>query len=465
MAKLEDDSLLNRLKEDMKTSLAISDIFERYYSSLRKVNADSYTALCPFHADSNDGTFYVSDAKSIYKCFGCGEYGDIISLVQKRFNCDFVDAVYILAKDYGYISQSDFEKRSVNFDEQYEIIKKEKLAKKLEKINNVEAELADADIIEKVYNAFSDAATLKKVDYEYLRNVRGLSEESIKDTYFTMPYCTQGFMRKFTDKLKEVGLSEDDLIGVPGFYFDEEKSKIVFVGLKGIGIKVRNHAGQVAGIQIRLTTPRVDKKTKKELRYVWFSTSKKVKGCGSGSPVDVTYPRLPYKDVKAVAFITEGKFKSEKISQTYDSVSISVQGITTWKEKIKQEIQGVAEKVLLKGIFLCYDADMSMNPQVFYQCKAMVENELMECFHENNIYMVSWDTSLGKGIDDLIDSGNKDAVKKMLFKDYVVIYENFLSGYRKNEKKELLDKKTGEVITKERLYNDYMEKVFPLIKD
>lgn len=464
MAKQEDDNLLSRLKEDMKDSLLISEVFEKYYHQLRKVKTDAYTALCPFHSDKNDGTFHVSDSKSIYKCFGCGAYGDIITLVEKRFNCDFVDAVYILARDFGYITQEAFEKRNVNFDEQYEIIKQEKTARKLEEINSIEADLADASVIEKVYEVFSEMSPLKPSDYTYLKDKRGLDEESIKNTYFTMPYCTQGFMRKFNDKLKEVGLSENDLIGVPGFYFDEEKSKIVFIGVRGIGIKVRNHAGNIVGIQVRLTNARVDKKTGKQQRYVWFSSPKRKLGCSSGSPVDVTYPKLPNEDIKAVVFITEGKFKSEKIAKVYDSVSISVQGITSWKDKIGEEIKGISEKVSLKGVFLCYDADISVNPQVFYQCKMMVENELKGCFHENNIYMVSWDSSLGKGIDDLIDSGNKDAVRKMRFNDYVSIYESFLNEYERNEKNEIIDGDTGELISKDKLYSDYMEKVFPLIK-
>ena len=298
-----------------------------------------------------------------------------------------------------------------------------------------------------------------------MKDVRDLDEKSIKENYFTMPYCTQGFMRKLNDKLKEEGLSENDLIGVPGFYFDEEKSKIVFIGIKGIGIKVRNYAGKIVGIQVRLTNARVDKKTGKQLRYVWFSTPKKKLGCSSGSPVDVTYPNLPSEEIKAVVFITEGKFKSEKIAKFYNSVSISVQGITSWKEKIGEEIKGISEKVSLKGVFLCYDADMSVNPQVFYQCKMMVEKELKGCFHDKNIYMVSWDSSLGKGIDDLIDAGNKGAVRKMVFSDYVEVYEDFLSKYTRNEKNEIIDDTTGKLISKDKLYEDYMREVFPLIKE
>lgn len=461
--KMEENSSIIKLKEGIKSSLTVSEVFEKYYYPLRKIKSDSYTALCPFHTDTNDGTFHISDSKDIYKCFGCGAYGDVVTLVQERYNCDFVDAIYILARDYGYMTQSDFEKRDIKFDESYEIARREKIEKKIEKIESLETELANKDVIEKVYNIFAELSPLTKSDYEYLKYERNLDDEVIHKTYFTMPYCTQGFMRKLSSKLNDAGLSEDSLIGVPGFYFDEDKNKVVFIGAKGIGIKVKNYAGCVDRIQIRLTKAKVDKKTGKLNRYVWFSSPKKYLGCGSGSPVDISYPNMDYKDMKAVVFITEGKFKSEKINQAFDSVSISVQGITSWKDKVLKEIKGISEKVVLKGVFLCYDADMSVNPQVYQQCKMLVKEEIGDYFPEENIYMVTWDSSLGKGIDDLIDSGNKDAVKKIVFKDYVKLFDEFLNEYDKNDKNEYIDSITKELIDKERLYKDYMEKVFPRI--
>ena len=463
MTRVEENNSITKLKEDIKSSLTVSEVFERYYYPLRRIKQDSYTALCPFHSDTNDGTFHVSDSKDFYKCFACGAYGDIVNLVQKRYNCDFVDAIYILARDYGYMTQADFEKRDIKFDESYEITRQEKIEKKLEKIESIEAELASEEIIEKVYNILAELSPLSKSDYEYLRSERNLDDEVIKNTYFTMPYCTQGFMRKLMSKLNESGLSEESLIGVPGFYFDEEKNKTVFIGAKGIGIKVKNYAGRVERIQIRLTKAKVDKKTGKQLRYVWFSSPKRYLGCSSGSPVDISYPNIDYKDMKAVVFITEGKFKSEKINQTFNSVSISIQGITSWKDKVLKEIKGISEKVNVKGIFLCYDADMSVNPQVYQQCKQLVEEEIGGYFPDENIYMVTWDSSLGKGIDDLIDSGNNDAVKKIVFKDYIELFDEFLNEYERNGKGEYVDPVTKELISKERLHDDYMKKVFPKI--
>lgn len=457
---MSNDNLIKKLKSDIKDSLKISEVFERYYYPLRQIKPDTFTAICPFHNDRYDGAFHVSDEKEIYKCFGCNESGDLISLVQKRYNCSFVDAVYLLAKDYGYISSHEFEKKNIKLNENYEIIKKKNIEQKSKSLGKNGTKLAKQEIITKVYEIFANTSGLSKSDFKYLQEERGLSKSQIDEIYFTMPLCTQGFMRRFVNNLNKEGLSEKDLIGVPGFYFDENKKKIVFNNMKGIGIKARNCFGEFMRIQVRLTEVYPDAKTGKFQRYAWFSSTGKNKGCGSGSPVDVTYPNIPYEDMKVVLFITEGKFKSEKIVSEFDSVSISVQGITSWKGKIAPEIKGIREKVKLKAVYLCYDADISMNPQVYHQCKMMVENELSKCFSKEDVYMVVWDASLGKGIDDLIDSGNKNAIKKVKFNKYVEVFEKFLSFYSKNENGELINKANSEVITKEKLYEDYMRDVF-----
>jgi len=49
---------------------------------------------CPFHAEDIP-SFYVFD-DGHFKCFGCGEHGDVIDFVQKLHSCDFKEALIIL---------------------------------------------------------------------------------------------------------------------------------------------------------------------------------------------------------------------------------------------------------------------------------------------------------------------------------------------------------------------------------
>lgn len=69
------------------------------YVSLKRRGAN-YIGLCPFHTERT-GSFTVSPSKGIYKCFGCGEAGNVITFVQKIESCSFPEAVKKVAKKYG----------------------------------------------------------------------------------------------------------------------------------------------------------------------------------------------------------------------------------------------------------------------------------------------------------------------------------------------------------------------------
>ena len=56
--------------------------------------------LCPFHSEKTP-SFSVSPSKSIFKCFGCGVGGDVITFIMKRENLSFPEAVEFLADKYN----------------------------------------------------------------------------------------------------------------------------------------------------------------------------------------------------------------------------------------------------------------------------------------------------------------------------------------------------------------------------
>ena len=57
------------------------------YVPLKKRGAN-FLGLCPFHKEKTP-SFTVSQDKQIYKCFGCGAGGNVISFVSKIENLDF----------------------------------------------------------------------------------------------------------------------------------------------------------------------------------------------------------------------------------------------------------------------------------------------------------------------------------------------------------------------------------------
>src|SRR5512133_1585776 len=88
----------NNQIEEIKNRLDIAQVIEKYVP-LRQAGKN-FSGLCPFHHEKTP-SFIVSPDIQRYKCFGCGETGDIFNFVQKIENIDFTEALEKLAKEAG----------------------------------------------------------------------------------------------------------------------------------------------------------------------------------------------------------------------------------------------------------------------------------------------------------------------------------------------------------------------------
>jgi DNA primase len=81
--------------------LARTDIgtFIGTYVQLRKRGND-LVGLCPFHGEKTP-SFHVHPDRGFFKCFGCGQGGDVIKFVQQLENLSFPDAARLLARRAG----------------------------------------------------------------------------------------------------------------------------------------------------------------------------------------------------------------------------------------------------------------------------------------------------------------------------------------------------------------------------
>ena len=67
-----------------------NDIIDIISESVKLKRAGrNYIGLCPFHNDKSP-SFSVSQDKQIYKCFSCGEAGNVITFVMKNKNLNFI---------------------------------------------------------------------------------------------------------------------------------------------------------------------------------------------------------------------------------------------------------------------------------------------------------------------------------------------------------------------------------------
>lgn len=86
-----DQEFLRTLKEKVN----IVDVAGGYFSLEKR--GGSYWACCPFHHEKTP-SFAINEAGQYYHCFGCGESGDVIRLVSKMENVEFMESVRFLAE-------------------------------------------------------------------------------------------------------------------------------------------------------------------------------------------------------------------------------------------------------------------------------------------------------------------------------------------------------------------------------
>ena len=97
----------------IKDRLDILDVVSKHV--ILKKQGGNYWGCCPFHKEKTP-SFSVNPAKQIYKCFGCGEGGDVLSFLMKYNNQTFAEVVKEQAEILGIELPTNFEKSSVNKD-------------------------------------------------------------------------------------------------------------------------------------------------------------------------------------------------------------------------------------------------------------------------------------------------------------------------------------------------------------
>ena len=104
------------LIDEIKAKNNIVDVIGSYIN----LN-DKYKALCPFH-DDHSPSFSVHPDKQIYKCFSCGESGNVITFVEKYNGVSFEEALKILADRVGIkLDIKTPKKVNSSFEKYYEI--------------------------------------------------------------------------------------------------------------------------------------------------------------------------------------------------------------------------------------------------------------------------------------------------------------------------------------------------------
>jgi DNA primase len=207
-----------------------ADIIEIIGLAVRlKKRGTNYIANCPFHNEKTP-SFSVSSTKGIYKCFGCGRGGNVVTFVQEHEKLTFVEAIRWLA-DYYKIALEETERSP-------EQIQNQQVEESLRILNEFAAQFFSESLTE--------GEEGKAVGLSYFRQ-RGLRRETIDA--FRLGYCPEGgdaFYRAAKSKghslalLEKAGLVKER----NGQHYDAYRGRVIF--------PIQGNTGRVLGFGARI---------------------------------------------------------------------------------------------------------------------------------------------------------------------------------------------------------------------
>lgn len=209
------EEIIQKIKEENDIVDIVSEVV-----TLKKTGKN-YLGRCPFHNEKTP-SFTVSSEKQIYKCFGCGEAGNVISFVMKTRNMAFPEAVKLLGEKVGIVvDDADSPGKSSAANEKF---------KRMYDINIQAARY------------FYTNLKRFKAPYEYLKG-RGITDETIKKFGIGFSLDNWQGIRSY---LKQRGFSEEEILEL-GLTTKNEKGNIYDRFRNRIIFPVFNVSGRVIG--------------------------------------------------------------------------------------------------------------------------------------------------------------------------------------------------------------------------
>ena len=198
----------------------------------------NYIACCPFHNEKTP-SFYVSPAKGIYKCFGCGESGTAVGFVMKHENLSYVEALKFLAKKYNI-----------------EVVETEVSAEEIAKRQRNESLLLITEYAGKFFRESLQSQEGQSVGYQYFRS-RGLEDETIRKYGLGWGPADR---KAFADKARSEGYKEEFLVET-GLCIKYDDGRLVDRFSDRVIFPIHSVSGRVIGFGGR--TLRADKSVAK----------------------------------------------------------------------------------------------------------------------------------------------------------------------------------------------------------
>ena len=189
----------------------------------------NYIANCPFHSEKTP-SFVVSAGKGIYKCFGCGKAGNVVSFVQDHEKLTYPEAIRWLA-DYYKIALEETERSP-------EQIQKQQSEESLRILNEFAAQY--------FHNTLINTEEGQAIGLSYFKQ-RGFRKDIIERFLLGFdPENGNAFYREASGKgysnelLEKAGLIKER----NGQYHDVYRGRVIF--------PIQNMTGRVLGFGARI---------------------------------------------------------------------------------------------------------------------------------------------------------------------------------------------------------------------
>ncbi len=203
---------MNDEVEQIKERLDIVEIISNYLT-VKKAGVN-LKANCPFHHEKTP-SFMISQERQTFKCFGCGEGGDIFTFIEKMEGVDFYNALKILAEKAGV----ELKNQSVKYGE------KEFKSDKKTRIYEIN------DWAKKLFNKILTDHPKAEKARKYIKS-RGITNKTIQEFELGYAPASWDLLVKF---LKAKGYQENEIVqaGVAiksekGRVYDRFRGRIIF---------------------------------------------------------------------------------------------------------------------------------------------------------------------------------------------------------------------------------------------
>jgi DNA primase len=196
------EDVIQKVKEESDIVDIISENVK-----LKRVGRN-YMGLCPFHHEKTPSFSVVPD-KQIYRCFGCGEAGNVITFIMKIKNLGFLETIELLADKANIDLEQNKDKNNIHKNS-------------IEKLYNINVEAA---------RYFFYCLQKNSIGKNYFLN-RGISETTIRR--FGLGYSINSW-DGIIKHLKNKGFSELDMVTVgliiksqKESYYDRFRNRVIF---------------------------------------------------------------------------------------------------------------------------------------------------------------------------------------------------------------------------------------------